>query len=408
MAERVLYGCSLDQEVDLSQLVDRLSWLPGFLAASEPSIPTCANYRETGLFGSLLSIVLVFGGARTATLQNASRIKSFRLLVRRLNSVLAKNEWTLHLDCVYRRGTLFITRTHSPRFDWSIRLTNIQIGRNLDYFAAGHMFNAPFPDRGWLFFIEKNTMAMISVEAILLESLSNLDFYNELVSFSNRKEQLMNETMQQLGLKYRFQWILNTPERTQALENFMKQSLLPPTDEWWESHFVEIDFPTAYVLRPHITYFARNQTRFREHWPLLRFLYFFSVKYVLSEYREINKYCDFDYWETIKTIFGEVELALITKEFDIHEATKYCEEIKTRLQPLITAADSFMAVRPEPSAFPELYLPWAFKLQRAFFDAWYWVEMAGEGVKICLFQRWKLRKPRIHVRPPLPPGTVDY
>jgi len=399
-----LYGCLLEKEVELSQFVDRMSWLPEVLAASEPSIPSASD-PKTPNFRALLDTALVFGGARTAALHPVSCLEPARQLVPRLNSVLdmSKNELRLQLEIVYRGPSqFFITRTHSPRFDWSLRPTHIQVGRNLDYFAAGHMFNGPpFPDRGSLSFIEKYTMTVISVESILIESLSGFDFYNQLVSFNNCKEQLMNETMQELGLKYRFKWFLNTTEEREVVKTFMEQSILPPNDEWWEKYFLLLNCPTENGARPNL-FFCRYDTHFRQHWPLLQFLYFFNSTYVRRDYYDINAYCSFDYWATIKTVYAEVELNL-TKAFDFQESAKYCEEIKSRLQPLIAAADSFVST--PGITYPELKLNRRFQFQRSIR---YWAWMAVEGVKIWLFQRCKLRKPRIHLRPALPAGTIAH
>jgi hypothetical protein len=405
MAERVLYDHLLDKEFQVSQLVDRLPWLPEVLAASEPSIPSASD-PMTSNFRALLDTALVFGGARTAALHPVSCLKSAHDLVRRLNSILDTSKNNLRLEIVYRGPSqFFITRACSPRFDWSVRLTHTQVGRNLDYFAAGHMFRPPFPDRGALFFIETNTTTVISVEAVLLESLSGFEFYNQLASFSDRKEQLMNETMQELDLKYRFKWFLNTPEERQVVKTFMEASVLPPNDEWWEKYFYLLNWPTEPDARPHL-FFCRHETHFRQHWPLLQFLYFFNSKYVRHEFFDINTHCDFDYWATIRTVFAEVEFTL-TKESDLQESAKYCEEIKSRLQPLAAAADSFVSTRTGPVMFPQPpKMHWALKLRYGISQLFYHASMKVEELKIWLFQRWKHRKPRIHLRPALPAGAI--
>lgn len=407
MIEQDLYGILLDQNFKLSQLVDRLPWLPEILAASEPNPST---NPDTSSFRTLLDTVLVFGGARTSALHPVAYIDVCRNLVNRLNLVLdaSREEFRFYgLEIVYRGpAQFFITRTYSPRFDWGLRLTHLQVGRNLDYFAAGHVFNPPWPDRGGLSFIECNTMTVISVEIFLLESLRNLEFYDQLVSFSDRKEKLMNTTMQELGLNYRFKWVLNAPEQRELVKTVMQQPI-PPSEEWWEKYCYLINTPGTPETHLNIP-FCRYKTHFREHWPLLQFLYLFNSKYVRLEYYDINAYCHFDYWATIKKIFAEVEWVL-TNESILNDSVKYFEEIRSRLQPLATAADHYMATAVTHTQ-PVFHYPmnggWASKFHRGYINLFYWAWMAVEGAKIWLFQRWKIRKPRVHLGPTLPAGAT--
>ena len=408
MIERALYGEVWDPDFQVSQLVDRLSWLPEVLAASEPT-PT---YPNPSSFRVLLDTILVFSGTRTAAVHTLTCVDVCRDLVNKLNATLDESKFEFrccHLEIVYRGPSqFFITRTFSPRFDWSLRLTHLEVGRNLDLFAAGHIFGTPFPDRGQINFVERNTMTLMSAEVFLLESARNIDFYNELVSFNNQKEALMNEMMEKLGLKYRVKWVLNTPEERELVKVIMQQSV-PPNDEWWEKYCYLINCPIAPDDRPSLS-FCRYNTRFREHWPLLQFLYSFNLKYVRYQYYHINDFCGFDYWATVKEIFAEVNWTLAT-ELDLQEATKYCEKIKSKLNPLAMTGDAFLAgsVSQRQST---LHQPtktfWVMKFPPIDIlpNISYWGWMILEMAKISLFQRWKLRKPRIRLGPALPAGAI--
>jgi hypothetical protein len=75
------------------------------------------------------------------------------------------------------RKQAFITRTQSPRFDWSVRPTHLQTGRNLDFLTAGHIWRPLFPERAVIHVVEKNTLKDISAELVLADSLKDDDFY---------------------------------------------------------------------------------------------------------------------------------------------------------------------------------------------------------------------------------------
>lgn len=151
MAEAFLYGYSADPEFPFHEMAQRLEWLGPILSAAE------TDHTE---FGPLIDTVLVFCGARTAALHNIAYLEPASRCIDRLNASLSPAELAdFRIEIVRRaRRQGFITRTQSPRFDWSVRPTHLQTGRNLDFFAAGHIWRPPLPERAVIDVVEKHTL----------------------------------------------------------------------------------------------------------------------------------------------------------------------------------------------------------------------------------------------------------
>src|ERR1700737_4168697 len=132
MAEQALYGNSAEPTFPFDAVRDRLSWLPCYLA---DNISNPAFDLEP-----LLNTILVFARARTSTLQNMASWNHVRRLVKRLNAVVDSVPGASHhkVELVRRGPYYFVTCSRSPRFNWSVHLTQRDVGRNLDMFASGH------------------------------------------------------------------------------------------------------------------------------------------------------------------------------------------------------------------------------------------------------------------------------
>jgi hypothetical protein len=75
-----------------------------------------------------------------------------------------------------------------PSIDWKRKLTQIPVGRNLDFSCTGHIFRRPCPAKGWIAFFEKDSMYQVSAEAVLVEVLENPEIKAALIRFSSDKE----------------------------------------------------------------------------------------------------------------------------------------------------------------------------------------------------------------------------
>jgi hypothetical protein len=198
-----------------------LSWLPAYL---EENI---ADPTED--LNPLLNTVLVFARARTATLQNiVSWEKVYRLARKAAESVGASHH---KIELVRPGGpiTYFVTCSNSPRFNWNIFLTHFDVGRNLDYFAPGHMRTDPPSAQCLVYFVEKRSFEEILGERVFVEYLKN-DIKTDFLQFNSGRETLFNSTMQELSLCYRFKCLMIWPDTLQTVPSVMVQSS-PPSAE---------------------------------------------------------------------------------------------------------------------------------------------------------------------------------
>src|SRR5271170_6934659 len=192
MAENILYGNVNEFPFPFELVVPELTWLPTYLANAEPSTVDNIDkwWEKYYNFRLMLNTILVWAGARTATLENTLLVQKVKPLILKLNAVLATSASTgrkQKLVLVPRGLNVFITRENNPRFNWDSRPTQLQIGRNLDYSAAGHMFSPPYPPRGSMDMIERTTNLQLYGECFLLDSLMDESARVEFQRFNDTK-----------------------------------------------------------------------------------------------------------------------------------------------------------------------------------------------------------------------------
>jgi hypothetical protein len=203
---------------------------------------------------------------------------------------------------IARRGPtlFFITCKHNPRFNWRPHLTHLDIGRNLDYSAAGHIFHPPLLPRAIIQFTERS-MNRIFGEFVLLETLRNEKSKGELYRFNTAKENLFNYTMQRLALPYRFKWVLIVPEKVEGV-GVAISSNIPPSQEWWEGNCVYASGAGLPGVPPGLGLFS-FETQFDKYWPLIQFAYNFLPKFYKIP-------CDCEYWNVERVLFNEIRRTL--------------------------------------------------------------------------------------------------
>ena len=282
MAELALYGNNLEPAFPFDLVAPQLSWLPEYLSAADET----ASKGSSSKILPLIDTVLVFTRARTSAMYSRNDLPACRSLVRLLNAVLENvGGEALHhrLELVRRgNGLFFITCKNSPRFNWKTHLTHIDIGRNLDYSASGHIFLRPFPPRGLNQFIERTSMQRLFSEYVLLETLQDNTLNEELSRFNAAKEALFNDVMRRLGLPYRFKWVLSTPSRAESAKSVIA-SLIPPSQEWWEDNCVFADGNGIPGLASSLRY-CSLLSKFEKYWPVIQHMYFFLTKYETMSY----------------------------------------------------------------------------------------------------------------------------
>jgi hypothetical protein len=174
------------------------------------------NWDEWERFPDRLNIVLVFSRARTSTIIQHQFLSVHTQLINRLNSLLKSVGAERHTMTIVLRGTglskpAFITCKHSPRFIWRTRLSTLDVGKNLDYFAAGHCCGELMEERGTARAIETQTSACLISEVVLMKYLQNPESWDRFSQFNNAKIRTMNDASTQLGLPYQFVWEFDCP-----------------------------------------------------------------------------------------------------------------------------------------------------------------------------------------------------
>lgn len=398
MAEEALYGNFQEPKFPFDRVVRHLAWLPSYLADAETSGTNGEN------FDALLDTVLVFGRARTAAFHSIGDFNRCQRLANALNASLkaAGRDAMHHQVELVRRGPIqfFITCKNSPRFDWNVRLTHRAVGMNLDFFAAGHMFPWPHPPRAHLSFVEHHTLESLSTECILLESLEDPKFYQQFIQFNNAKESVVNETFEKLGLRYRVKWFLNSPIERERIAAVMT-SPVPPSLEWWHDNYFMLNIPGPFE-KTYSVQFCTYETKYKYAWPLLQQLFFFSVKY--NRYDRLRRVPD--YWEHLADIFTEVR-KMLSQDLSLEEVETFSANIRSQLEKVASQAD---IVKPEPAKGQlHHWREFSRRLRRNIYFTLlsiryrFWLPL--ETLKINLFESWKLRKPLVCDRPPIPIGA---
>jgi hypothetical protein len=336
-----------------------------------------------------------------------------------LNNVLREagdDAWYHRVELI-RRGPrqFFITSTNSPRFDWAARLTHLQVGRNLDYIAAGHMFEHPLPPRAQIQFVERETMTNLFSECVLLESLEDEGFEREVVRFNNTKEGLMNDAFERLGLGYRMKWVLNSvPMRRKVLQ--VMRSPTPPSQEWWNENCFLINTPGTEENYTHIL-FCSYHSHFRESWPVIQSLYFFIAeddvvadpfRLTPQQHNELR-----DYWIEVRQLFRKIQSYLL-QEATPEECERYSVKISMKLEELKSVRDklddAYGLKLSHEEIIQRMVRPgfrhrWRMFLRELGPSIRYRIWLLLEGMKINILERWKLRKPLVYMGPPIPRGT---
>lgn len=403
MAEESVYGNASEPKFPFDRVIGDLAWLPSYLSAFEPKDGD--DHLGSRTFIALLDTVLVFGRARTAGLHNTKDLQQCRRLASRLNTVIegVGEDALHHRVSIVRRGPsgFFITCCNSPRFDWRLRLTNFQIGKNLDMFAAGHMFPPPRPPRGVVRFLERETSETIFVECILLDCLEDEKFEGALVTFNNAKQVLINKTMEGLGLRYRVQWFLECPKEKERVTEVMRNSQ-PPSLEWWRDNWELVNQPLP--LSPYYVPFCTYYTKHHTSWPLLQYLYFFSLESSQNKHRHGDLKYGLHCWEIMSDIYEEVRTSL-PNEMSSVEIETLSASVKERLEKLAETSDKMGEDR---TLLSKNSASARYRLNRYFtYHVCYQILLLVEWTKLNLLHRQRLRKPLLYETPPLPAGVEE-
>ena len=341
MAELNLYGNKKEPTFPFDLVKDRLEWLKQLLSRAEE------NWDEWERFPDRLNIVLVFSRTRTSTIVEPQFLSEHTELINRLNSILRSVGAEHHTMAINLRGTgisrpAFITCKRSPRFNWRVRLSTLDVGKNLDYFAAGHCCGDRTEGRGTVRVIETQTSACFISEVVLLKYLHNPESWERFSQFNDAKIRTMNDAFTQLGLPYRCVWEFDRPSTRESFRNVMNQSN-PPDEAWWRKNIRWVNQIHPLSIN-HYLYPVSNfspDCDYRRRWPIITKLYVLSETYKRIPDSSNSNGIVHSLW----SIFAEVDLLVNGTEFsgDPHE---YAVELERKMEEIVSESTSALPKKP--------------------------------------------------------------
>ena len=232
-------------------------------------------------------------------------------LVNKLNKAAEVVGASHHKIELVRRGpkTYFLTCGHSPRFIWNLSLTHHDVGRNLDFFAPGHMRTNPPSAMCSVYFIEKNSFEEITGERVIVEYLEDDNaIKDDFARHNSRREALFNFTMQQLSLDYRFKCLVVWPDTVQSVPFVMAQQA-PPSARWWDDHCFYVNgFLIPGILLHSKFAFCDYDTNYALYWTLLQETFEFMMTYKRDEYWYTSADTGIEFWNSMETTFRQIRL----------------------------------------------------------------------------------------------------
>ena len=387
MAENLLYFNTDEPQFPFGLMTTRLLWLPAYLS-------THMSDRDPGV--PLLNTVLVFSRARTAALLSMRDWNQVSRLAERLNAAAESIASHHKLELVPHSGMFFVTCRQSPRFQWTLPMSHYNIGRNLDYFAPGHMRTDPNEKTWGVIFIEKRSLCALTAEAVFHHALDNECVRNEFQRFNDVRVRLFNSAMEQLGLDYQFKCVVMAPNMPELIALTMANPS-PPPPGWWDDncYFVNGTMIPG-VLSDTRFNFCGYQSKYNRYWPLIRLTFYFVLSYKRYEYHHST---DSTYWKSMESLL--LRIKSICEQDIVEDLPSVFVEIEESFKSLVESAQ----LNPEyESDFQatiarQLHLrkTWSYRLDNLKNKC----RVMSRVVYMHVFERFKLR-------PRLVRESVDY
>ena len=256
--------------------------------------------------------------------------KKVSRLAKKLNKVAEAVGATRHKIELVRRGpkTYFVTCSNSPRFNWKLSLTHRDVGKNLDYFAAGHILTESPSAVCMVWFFEKSTFEEILGERVYLDYLKDDSMKTDFIKYNSRREILFNSTMQKLALGYRFKCLMVLPDTLQSVPSVMAQQD-PPSAQWWDDNCYFINFCLPGILLHTRFAFCGWETKYIRYWPLIQETFKFMLKYKRHDYWYTSTETGTAFWDAMETTFHQVKLI---GESNLDPSTTEFQEIHARIR----------------------------------------------------------------------------
>jgi hypothetical protein len=301
MAENALYSYD-DEPFPFDAVRPRITWLQSYL---DNSIEHPSYDMET-----FIATILVFGRARTATLQGRFWWPEINDLVKRLNSVLQSVGASQHkLELVLRGAGFFVTCSRSPRFIWKTQLTHRHVGHNLDFFAPGNL-GATEPAYA-VQFIETESLQVVMAECVLAKTLENEATRREFDEFNKKRVDLYNSTMENLGLRYRFKCAITFRQDIDAEISRVLASSTPPQQSWWTAHWSSVNgsFITDTNMNSIFAY-CEEESDYEAYWTVIQMIHKFLAKYGRDEYWYKFEETGHAYWTSVEALCRRIRTRL--------------------------------------------------------------------------------------------------
>jgi hypothetical protein len=331
MAEQALYFNTKEPPFPFDGIRSKLAWLPEYLS----------THTTRYTLDVYINTILVFTRARTSALETMDHWDKVEHLATKLNAAaqsIGASHHKLELFQCRGSGMFFITCRRSPRFQWTFPISHYDIGRNLDFFAPGHMSWDLQEPRCGVIFIEKRTMAQITGEAVLFRYLDTPSIREEFQRYNAARERLYNEASQQLGLDYEFKRVVVTQEALDEVAITMANPI-PPTQTWWDNNCYLVNgiyYPE--VMCDTKFNFCGYETQFTRYWPLLQMTFYFVIGYKRYEYRDegSNAGQESGYCNTMQGILNEIKS--VCEQTSVEDFDDIFVHFEKRLQSLAERA----------------------------------------------------------------------
>jgi hypothetical protein len=313
-------------------------------------------------------------------------------LAKRLNSAANAVGASHHQVELVRRGpkTYFVTCSQSPRFNWNVCLSHRDVGRNLDFFAPGHIGMDRKSTTYSVYFIEKGSFEELTGESVLLHYLQECEVRKEFERFNHVREKLFNATMEQLELAYRFKCLVIAPGIIESVPPVMARST-PPSTTWWEDHcFFVNGFLLPDILLQSEFAFCGFDTKYEQYWALIQSTFQFMIKYKRNEYWHSSTETGSAFWKSMEILSRRIRTTC-AQTLEEAEYNRFFDEITNEFAALAQCVEaSKTATSPSPNVSSGYTPPTRLQLtaRRCAYRLW----TIKTTASLYVLERHKLRK----------------
>lgn len=399
MAENALYNYN-DEPFPFEAVRPRITWLQSYLDNSIEHPP-----YDMEVF---IATILVFGGARTATLQGNFWWPEINDLVNRLNSVLESVGASQHkLELVLRGRCFLVTCSRSPRFIWKTQLTHRDVGYNLDFFAPGHLGGTEV-----VHFIEAESLQLVMGECVLAKALEDETVREEFDDFNKKRVDLYNSTMENLGLRYRFKCAVTIRVETEISRALASST--PPSQSWWTAHWSVVN--GSFISETNMTSmfaYCEDDSDYETYWPVIQMIYAFLAKYGRGEYWYAFEETGHAYWTSVQELCHRIRTTLAgDRNSEAEDVATFIEQVKNEISEFAAWADAPNKTpyrgdkrqRPYiPQRFRKTSTRWQLRGRKIMFQGRYLLQM----VRMYLFEWYKFKTPRVRKGVDHAPAVAD-